>query len=64
MRGYRGASGHPNACCCDSSKCEEIGYSHEGVMRVPQDASTSTAVVATGTAGGAMAMRSGVGGGK
>lgn len=45
MRGYRGASGHPNACCCDSSKCEEIGYSHEGMMRVPQDETKCDATI-------------------
>ena len=35
MRQYDGKT--VTSCCCDTPKCEEIGYSHEGMMTFPTE---------------------------
>uniref|UniRef100_A0A6U6KZ63 Uncharacterized protein n=1 Tax=Odontella aurita TaxID=265563 RepID=A0A6U6KZ63_9STRA len=37
MRVFNGCSSSPT-CCCNISLCEEIGHSHEGMFRMPSDA--------------------------
>jgi hypothetical protein len=32
-----GNSRNPSTCCCESKLCEKIGYSHDGMFRLPQD---------------------------
>ena len=39
MRQYNGSTSPPSACCCSLPICEEIGYSHDGMMCLPTDAS-------------------------
>ena len=36
LLGYKGMS-KPVTCCCDTPLCEEIGYSHEGMISFPTD---------------------------
>jgi hypothetical protein len=38
MRTYNGHVSK-KACCCDTPLCEQIGYSHEGMFRIPTDPS-------------------------
>lgn len=37
MRWYGSGRTTPPTCCCDSQLCEKIGYSHQGMFRLPQD---------------------------
>ena len=39
MRQYNGSTSPPSACCCSLPVCEEIGYSHDGMMCLPTDVS-------------------------
>ena len=32
---YNNCTSPPKACCCDTPLCEKIGYSHEGMFRLP-----------------------------
>lgn len=38
MRLYGERKSAPPTCCCTSLLCEKIGYSHEGMLRLPTDA--------------------------
>lgn len=35
LRMYNNCQSPPKACCCDTPLCEKIGYSHEGMLRLP-----------------------------